>query len=258
MQGSKVTPKEWLEFMKQPFIPGMSVQSVGAAQVMAPANALGVGDYVKKADDAATPGPAPGSIFEGMQTIADLSRTRANYNPLDPQGTGNKQHFLQFTQNIADAPFLSLINASTTEVHQRSTDASVLVNSFVGAFVGIADNDKKQVEDSVTNLVNAALSWSNQQQRLSNFAQNLLQTNPSGVEFHLYSSVFEIYTTNNKGVITFESSYYLLRAVYQLSQASWNDIKPIFDQQKKTSTEDWLNNMKTPTKSDGSRALCLS
>lgn len=258
MQGSKVTPKEWLEFIQQPFIPGMTVQSVRAAQIMAPANALGAGDYVKKANDAATPGPAPGSIFEGMQTIANLSRTRANYNPLDPEGTGNKQHFLQFTQNIADAPFLSLINASTTEVHQKSTDASVLVNSFVGAFVGIADQDKKQVEDSVKNLVNAALSWSNQQQRLSNFAQNLLQINSSGVEFHLYSSVFEIYTTNNKGVITFESSYNLLRAVYQLSQASWNDIKPIFDQQKKTSTEDWLNNMKTPTQSGGARALCLS
>lgn len=257
MSEVNIKPEEWLEFMTQPYVPGLTLQAV-SGPIMNPSNAAAVGDYAERAAASATSGSAPGSIFEGMQTAADLARTRSGYNPLDPEGTGNKAHFLQFTQNIADAPFLSLIKADRVYVNQQSQDSSKLIESFVDAFVGIATENAAQIQTSVQNLAKAAISYSNKTQRYCNFAQNLLQLNSSGnVEFHLYSSQFSIQTSEKKGTITFQSSYEVLRAVYQLSPASWANVKPLFEQQEQTDTEDWLAQMRTPPNEGGAIASCL-
>ena len=258
MSEVNIKPEEWLEFMTQPYVPGLTLQAV-SGPIMNPSNADAVGDYAEKAAASATSGSAPESIFEGMQTVANLARTRAGYNPLDPEGTGNKAHFLQFTQNIADAPFLDLIKADRVQVTQKSKDSSKLIKSFVDAFVGIATENVAQIQISVKNLANAALSYAEEIQEFSNFAQNLLQLKSSGnVEFHLYSSQFQIQTSERKGTITFQSSYEVLRAVYQLSPASWANVKPLLQQQKKTDTISWLNEMRTKSKgSGGAIASCL-
>jgi hypothetical protein len=253
-----VSAEEWLSYMSQPFQPGMMLQAASGS-IMAPAKADAIGNYAQKAAAAASPGTAPGSVFEGMQTIANLARVRASYNPLDPEGTGNKAHFLQFTQYIADAPMLTLLKADTIEVNERSRNSDMLIKAFVGAFVGLATEDVNEIQGRVKSLAQAALSYSNRQERYSNFAQNLLQTNSSGaVEFHLYSSQFQISQTERKGTITFASSYHVLRAVYQLSPNGWSQVREIFNQQQKTSTQSWLDNMNTkPKPGGGARALCL-
>lgn len=254
-----VTAKDWVKLMQKPHVPGAHLQLATTGDVMNPANAVGVGTYDADAAKAATPAPNPVSIFEGMQTAADIARVNAGYNPLDPTGTGDKAHFLQFTQNIASAPFLSLIQADTTSISQQSHNADDLIDSFVAAFVGIASSDQAQIESSVKSLAKAALSYSGKQESYSNFAQNLLQTDSSGnVEFHLYSSTFQIKSSNNKGYISYESSYEVLRAVYQLSPGSWSAVMQEFENVKKTDTNNWINNMKTPEKTTGgARALCL-
>lgn len=251
--------KEWLEYVNQPFIPGMIVQSFDAAKITNPANAAAVGDYKAKADSAASPGSAPVSVFEGMQTTANLSRVRAEYNPLNVEVNGNKAHFLQFTQNIADAPFLTLLSSDTIEIKQKSRESNELINSFVDGFVGLAEGDKNQVLNSVKNLASAALSYAGQEEKLSNFAQNLLQVDLAGdVQFSLYSSEFSIKSENHKGTISFEASYLLVRAVYQLSVASWEQIKDAFSQQQKTDTQSWLDQMSTKSKSvEAAKTPCL-
>lgn len=258
MSEVNIKPEEWLEFMTQPYVPGLTLQAV-SGPIMNPSNAAAVGDYAEIAAASATSGSAPGSIFEGMQTAANLARTRAGYNPIDPEGTGNKAHFLQFAQNIADAPFLALIKADTVHVNQKSQDSSKLIQSFVDAFVGIATENAAQIQTAVQNLANAAISYSKETQSFSNVAQNLLQLNSSGnVEFHLYSSKFLIQTSKRKGTITFQSSYEVLRAVYQLSPASWAHLKPLLQWQERTDTEDWLDQMTTPPNgSGGAIASCL-
>lgn len=253
-----VSIEEWINFQTQPFTPGMVMQLAGG-QTMAPANSIGVGGYDAAAAAAATNGPTPGSIFEGMQTIARLARTRSGYNPLDPDGMGNKQHFLQFTQNIASAPMLDLIKADTQDVINNSQNSDSLIDSFVGAFVGIASENVGEITKAVSNLAKAALSYSEKIEKFSNFAQNLLQVDSSGnVQFHLYSSTFEIHTTENKGTVTFHSQYSVLRAVYQLSPSAWDASKQYFNQQQNTDSNDWINSMKTPVKEiGGARALCI-
>lgn len=256
-----VSANEWLQHVnKINPVMAQALMKSATGPIQNPANAAAVGDYAAKAAAAASNSSNPGSIFEGMQTIADLSRTHAHYNPLDPTGTGNKEHFTNFTQNIADAPMLSLLHASTKNVDQKSQNSDALIDSFVSAFEGIAQENVAAITSAVANLAKAALSYSDKVQKYSNFAQNLLQTNSSGnVEFHLYSSQFEIHQTKSKGTVTFQANYEVLCAVYQLSAASWNQVKAEFNKQKKTDTNSWMNSMKTPVNAAGgsARALCL-
>ncbi|HFR4133467.1 TPA: hypothetical protein ACHVJ7_005549, partial [Raoultella ornithinolytica] len=104
----------------------------------------------------------------------------------------------------------------------------------------------------------AALSYANQDQKSSNFTQNILQTGDDQVIFTLYASTFEISSTQSKGVISFKSEYSLQQALYSLSRASWERVKDLFAEQEKTTMEQWLNDMKTPAKSGSTvKALCL-
>lgn len=236
----------------------LKLQSDGGV-IENPARAQAVGDYKEQAKKASTPGTAPQSIFDGMQTAVNMCRTKAGFNPLDPDKNGDNAHFILFTQYISSMPFVTLNWATTTNIKQQSKNADVLINSFVDGFLGIAQNDKQQIVTSVKGLVSAALSYSNQTEKLSNFAQNLLQVDSSGnVQFSLYSSTFSISSTNNKGVITFRSEYELSQAMYSLSPASWEVVKEAFAKQYKVTVDDWINDMTTPVKADSKiRALCL-
>lgn len=245
----------WLENITNPSLTNLPVLSSENQQIMSPARAAGAGDYVKKAKAAQTQGKAPVSVFEGMQSIANLCRSKAGYDPLDVRkdgkGKGNKEYFLRFTGNLAKVPFLTVLNADSKQIEQKSKDSSTLINGFVNAFTGLAKEDQAQVQDSVTQLANAALSYAGQEESESNFAQNLLQVNSSGdVQFSLHYSQFSISAQKSKGSIKFQSSYELAEAVYELSKDQWERIKPSFEQQEKTAVEDWLKNMSTQPNKD--------
>ncbi|MGI3027022.1 hypothetical protein ACRTC8_20185, partial [Vibrio cholerae] len=45
-----------------------------------PSRAAAVGDYKAQAAKASTPGTAPQSVFDGMQTAVNMCRTKAGYN----------------------------------------------------------------------------------------------------------------------------------------------------------------------------------
>ncbi|WP_434584682.1 hypothetical protein ACMYSP_24625 [Klebsiella sp. R390] len=205
-----------------------------------------------------TASSAPQTMYDGLQTIVNLCRVQSGYNALDPNGTGSKAYFTKFTQNIANVPCLTLLSAETKNIKQQSHNADELINSFVDAFDGLTQSDQSKIKSSVTSLVKAALSYANEEQKSSNFTQNILQTGDDQVIFTLYASTFEISSTKSKGVISFKSEYSLQQALYSLSRASWERVKDMFAEQEKTTMEQWLNDMKTPQKSDSTvKALCL-
>ncbi|WP_224554168.1 hypothetical protein [Pectobacterium versatile] len=206
----------------------------------------------------ATTSNTPQTMYDGMQTILNLCRVKSGYNPLDPEGTGDKAHFSLFTQNIASVPCFTLLNAQTKNIKQQSHNANDLINSFVSAFDGLAQQDVAKIENSVGDLVKAALSYAHQEEVESNFTQGVLQTGDDQVIFSLYASVFETSATNDKGIVTFKSEYTLQEAQYGLSKSDWENIKEAFSSEEKTSMEQWLSSMQTPVKSGSSvKALCL-
>lgn len=255
----EIAAKQWLSSIKQlPELPVKANIFNTADLVENPANSMAVGDYQAAAAKAATPAKNPISIFEGMQTTVNLCRVRAGYDPIDLENNGTQTKFLEFTNNIAGVPFLTLEWAMQSDVMQQSHDANILIESFVNAFQGILEKDKKSISDSVKVLASAALSYSEQVERQSNFAQNLLQVSPGMVYFGLYSSMFAISVKEHKGVINYQSSYTLRQAQYSLSQERWERVCPLFEEEEKTSTEDWLAIFKTPKKQGSAvKTLCL-
>lgn len=257
MEQLKEQTNQWLKYIKMDRV--ISERIFAATETENPVMATASGSYIEDAKKAETPGRAPISVFDGLQTAVNLCRVNAGFDPLDPKGKGNEQHFLAFTNNIARVPFMDLASANTKEIKQNSRNADELINSFVAGFDGIRKQDEEEIKKSVTNLVKAALSYSNESERYSNFSQNLLQTDSGGdVSFYLYSSTFQIKSSNNKGVITYHSEYKLNQAQYKLSQTKWEQVKEIFIDTEKTTTKSWLDLMKTPVdKTSNIRAFCL-
>lgn len=221
-------------------------------------------DYSAAAKKNASTGSAPVSIQEGLQTSIDIARRRSGYNPLDqptvekPHTAGDRDHFIAFTNQIAEIPFLSLLSSQVSQIQQKSHNADDLINSFVDGFMGLKNQDVADIKKSLTQLTQAALSYANQTEEQSNFNQNILQQGDGEVFFMLYASEFSIRTTSRKGVITFQSSYILSQAMYSLSVESWNNVKDVFSNQQKTDTTGWLNDTTTQPKTGSTvRAICL-
>jgi hypothetical protein len=259
MSNLDVQTKEWLKFIKQPgprFIRNVFDSS---AEIENPANSQGVGSYIENANAAETPGTAPISLFDGMQTAVNLCRVKADFDPIDIDNKGDEAHFIAFTNNVAQIPFITLDWSTTTDVKQESKSADILIQSFVDAFQGILDKDKESIFDSVKSLAAAALSYAGQTEKKSNFAQNLLQDpTKDQVTFGLYSSRFEISVSEGKGTIKYHANYLLSQAQYSLSKASWEQVRPYFEEEQKVTVEDWLSKMKTPAKTGSTvKTICL-
>lgn len=244
--------KEWLEFIQQPLSPGMLDSSLQThKETMAPARALAVGHYQNQARKAQTKGTEPKSIYEGLQTIVNLCRVKAEYDPIDVENKGNYQHFLAFTNYLAHAPFLTLIQAKHTKVDQKSKNTDELIDSFVETFIGLTKENYAQVKESVTKLVSNIASYAQKKDKQANFFQNLLMVNNSGdLLVTLHYTLLEIKEDDGKFTITYESNYKLYQAQYQLSASMWDTIQPHFSTLEKTTTDKWIDFMKTPPKKD--------
>ncbi|KMW74865.1 hypothetical protein TI10_03695 [Photorhabdus luminescens subsp. luminescens] len=239
----------------------MNYPDVGdSSDVQSPANGAATGNYTQLARDSSTPSKNPLSIAEGLQTVINMCRAVSGYNPLDPQGPGNKKNFFSFTEELSGVPFLSLLSASTQYVIQKSHDANVLINSFLENFLGLSSQEKEQMKIPLRQLAIAALSYAGRRQTQSNFVQSVLATSPrGGVSFFLYWSEFSIIASeDDKGMIEFKSSYLLPQAEYNLRYESWVNVRPAFEKAQKVSLEDWINSMTTRKKQGSNvRALCI-
>ncbi|OCQ51103.1 hypothetical protein Ppb6_03661 [Photorhabdus australis subsp. thailandensis] len=230
------------------------------SDVQSPANGAATGSYTQLERDSSTSSKSPLSITEGLQTVINMARAVSGYNPLDPQGQGNKKNFFSFTAELSGVPFLSLLSTSIQNVIQKSHDADVLINSFLENFLGLSHQEKEQMKIPLRQLAIAALSYAGKRQTQSNFVQSVLATSPrGGVSVFLYWSEFAISAApNDKGIIEFKSSYLLPQAEYNLRYESWVNVRPAFEKAQKVSLEDWINSMTTRRKQGSNvRALCI-
>ncbi|WP_434525064.1 hypothetical protein [Photorhabdus asymbiotica] len=230
------------------------------SDVQSPANGTATGSYIQLVRDSSTSYKYPLSITEGLQTVINMARAVSGYNPLDPQGQGNKKNFFSFTAELSGVPFLSLLSTSTQNVVQKSHDADVLINSFLESFLGLSHQEKEQMKIPLRQLAIAALSYAGRRQTQSNFVQSVLATSPrGGVSVFLYWSEFSIVASeNDKGMIEFKSHYQLPQAEYNLRYESWINVRPAFEKAQKVSLEDWINSMTTRRKPGSNvRALCI-
>ncbi|NHB94257.1 hypothetical protein [Photorhabdus cinerea] len=233
---------------------------VDYSDIQSPANGAATGNYAQLNQDSSSSLKYPLSITEGLQTVINMARSVSGYNPLDPQGQGNKKNFFSFTSELSGVPFLSLLSTSVQNVIQKSHDANVLINSFLENFLGLSNQEKEQMRIPLRQLAIAALSYAGKRQTQSNFVQSVLATSPrGGVSVFLYWSEFAISASpDDKGIIEFKSSYLLPQAEYNLRYESWVNVRPAFEKAQKVSLEDWIDSMTTRRKQGSNvRALCI-
>jgi hypothetical protein len=240
----------WLSHITSPidFKKNIFLFSANDLQALNPTLGIATQEYINgnaKALTSAT-SDAPQSIYDGLQTIVNLCRVRSQFNPLDPGNFGTEPYFLAFTQQIAQVPVITLENSSVQTISQQSHNADELINSFMQGFEGLLQDDMKKIKSGLQQLVTAALSYSKEEQKQSNFTQNLLQKGDGKVLFLLYSSKFTIVAEKKKGTIKFESHYILHQAEYSLSESAWERVREQFASLHKTSMDDWLKKVTTP------------
>ncbi|OCQ51102.1 hypothetical protein Ppb6_03660 [Photorhabdus australis subsp. thailandensis] len=252
--------QEWIEYIKHKGIRYLKTwehsdkgfihfsETENLSDVQSPANIAVTDKYAVFAKKSATSCKYPVSITEGMQTIINLCRVASGYDPLDPEGNGNAEKFIAFTDEIERVPFLSLLWSDTKIIIQKSQDTDVLIDSFVKAFRGLSPEDKITIKLYLKELIRAALSYAGEKEKQSNFVQYALNKSPNSVSLLLYSSVLTIKKVNNKGTIKFTSNYTLSQAEYNLNQASWETVRPMFDKENKITIEYLIDYMTTKVK----------
>ncbi|WP_350306599.1 hypothetical protein [Photorhabdus viridis] len=252
--------QEWIEYIKQgkprylktqeypDNIFSSSPEPENLSDMQSPASLAATNEYSIFTKKSATSCKYPVSVTEGLQTIINLCRIASGYDPLKPEGNGNAKKFIAFTKEIANVPFLSLLWANSSIVTQQSHNTDILIDSFVQAFRGLSPQDKITIKIYLKALANTALSYADDKERQSNFVQYVLTKSPNGASLILYSSVLTIKRVNNKGTIKFKSSYKLSQAEYNLSQESWENVKPAFEKENKISTEYLIDCMTTRLK----------
>ncbi|TNH41695.1 hypothetical protein [Photorhabdus luminescens] len=252
--------QEWIEYVKhrgerysktQPHSDNIFthfLETENLSDIQSPASVAATDKYTLFAKKSATPNKYPVSVTEGLQTIINLCRVASGYDPLEPEGNGNAQKFIAFTEEIEKVPFLSLLWADKNTITQQSHDTNVLIDSFVETFRGLSPQDKIKIKTYLKELINTALSYADKKEKKSNLVQYALAKTPNGASLLLYSSVLTIKKVDNKGTIKFTSHYNLCQAEYNLSQKMWEIVRSAFEKEDKITIEYLIDCMTTKMK----------
>ncbi len=252
--------QEWIEYIKhrgekysktQPhsdniFIRFLEIENL--SDIQSPASVAATNTYTLFAKKSATSNKYPVSVTEGLQTIINLCRVASGYDPLEPEGNGNAEKFIAFTEEIEKVPFLSLLWADKSTITQQSHDTDVLIDSFIKVFQGLSPQDKITIKIYLKKLIDTALSYADQKEKKSNLVQYALAKTPNGVSLLLYSFVLTIKKVDNKGTIKFTSHYNLCQAEYNLSQKIWEMTRSVLEKEDKITIEYLIDCMTTKTK----------
>lgn len=254
-----VSVKEWLEYVQSPHDPQAIGRTLGG-DTMAPCASFATAAYKEGASKTKS-SSNPESVRDGMQTIVNLARVKSEYDASDPTDKGSLKYFRLFTGIINQFPIITVEGSRTSYVTQESQDASKIIESFTDLFQGITNEDKAGIIASVTSLADAALSYSEKMQKVSQFSQILLDydKNSKSVDLILYSSFFEIKATESKGIINYHSVYSVNEVKYKLKKSMWDKNKHFFEAATNTLLEDLLGDLITPPNPDSTaaKALCL-
>ena len=196
------------------------------------------------------------SIQDALQALINLARVAAGFNPIsqDPDAD-DSEAFGRFMNNMTLNPILTLKYHKDEPIEIKSTDKDVLIDAFVGAFIGLKSEDINMVRNSVTRLVQAALRYAEKEHKNNLFVQNVLtayydEDGVAGVQTNFYYSRFSIKTTERKGTITFEGSYNLIQTAWSLSMGAFEWNKDYIKKLQQVSYQEFLDSLITIDKPD--------
>lgn len=201
-------------------------------------------------------------ILDSMTTLADAMRVETKYNPLNAMDWSGFINFVggywcMNTNNI----LIKYLDMQTKGFPSDSIDfrpsggsKESIVNGMVGQISGLDQRSRERLKKSMLKLVSIGLSYANDRQSSFLFVQNILSTYKDGgnigVKFGLYGCQFKIRMSGSGAQILPQPSYTLKSFITALPYNGYSKLikDKEFHNLKLTTTENWLNNMRTPSK----------
>jgi hypothetical protein len=179
--------------------------------------------------------------MDGCTSVMNIARLAAGFNPLDPDVKGNVERFKDYAGRILSAPFFNLGYSDSKHVTRKSKDWNDLINSIVGLFEGVKDEDRNKIKDGLEDLAKAATSSSKTKQKMNLFLQNVLQADGGTYRAFLYYSSVELEEDKSKGSTSRQTDFTLARAQLVFRSGDWPFFAERVWKKQVCVVDDWLD-----------------
>lgn len=188
----------------------------------------------------------------GCAMCLSLAQIAAGYNPADPSAAGNLAGFLAYVQEIMRCPiFVTTLN-DTVDIAWQS-DWNSIVNAIASYYVGISDDEKATIGNSLWTLARAAASNPNTNQTDNLFVQSTLNSDSGNLGVYIYKSSVLVREERHRGSgknaptrTADTASLTLYRTVLSFQTAGWPAYSKIIMPKTNASLSSWLTDNSTP------------
>jgi hypothetical protein len=143
---------------------------------------------------------------EGAANVLNIAAKLSDYIPGDITAPGASEKFEAYLKKVKTAPYFTTLLSRTVELVNRSKDFNALIDAVADTFVGIAEEDKKGVVNSLGKLAKLAASTSETRQTEDLFLQSTIYVGEE-IELFIYNSHVEMESHESKGSTTSQSLF---------------------------------------------------
>lgn len=178
-------------------------------------------------------------LADGAANVLTISAQATGFVPGDVKDPNNAEKYRAYLRKVQTAPFFTTLLARTVELKNKSKDFNALIDAIADTFVGIADEDKKGVINSLGKLAKLATSTKETSQSEDLFLQSVINVGED-IEIFIYNSHVEMRSDTEKGSTTSQSTFLVstlkIRLVKSVFVAHSEKIRKLVDD----SVDDWL------------------
>ena len=220
---------------------------VCTAAVLGPKLAAARATYAKYK---AAPAPLKESTFkeclsEGAANILNIAAKRTKYIPGNITDPLAKEKFEAYLNKVQTAPYSTTLLSRTVKVENQSKDFNALIDAVADTFVGIADEDKKGVINSLGKLAKIAASTKETKQTEDLFLQSTLYVGDE-IEVFIYNSHVEMKSDESKGSTTSQSLFLVRTLKIRLLKGVFTRNSEKIRQETDKGTDEWGEDNSSP------------
>lgn len=217
-----------------------STPVVSSAAVLGPKLAAARATYARYKS---APVPLKESTFkeclaEGAANILNIAAKRTHYIPGNITDPLAKEKFEAYLNKVQTAPYFTTLLSRTVEVTNKSKDFNALIDAVADTFVGIADEDKKGVINSLGKLAKIAASTKETRQTEDLFLQSTIYVD-NEIDLFIYNSHVEMKSDEEKGSTTSQSLFRIRTLKIRLLKGVFTRNSEKIRQETDQSADEW-------------------
>lgn len=194
----------------------------------------------------------------GFTSLIDLAFRSANINLTDGLQGFEVTRMLNFINKLGSCPLVTLAHSDRIHYERKGKDWNTTVNQIVNYYVGVSDEDKTKIRNSLINLTKVAISHKKAEQSENLFTQGSLIVNNDYIYLWLLTSNVTVVAHKQKKGTVVQETLDINRYQFRFSIANWNKYyAEIVAKEHINSMDDWLNDNNTPAGSSEVLLTCF-